>query len=163
VNELCRGADRAPIYSDVDQLSAVTTSIRADEFYGKPLASVVRTILEKRAAAGLFAAQVNDIYEAMQRGGYKFDAKNDDNAKRGLYVSLGKNTSMFHKLPNGTYGLLEWYPAVKESKAKSPNGDQKESAEKGKEKPLHEELQAEAAGDEQETEELAGAKGTKAK
>jgi len=111
-NDLCALNGRAPIYADTGS-SSVATSIRSDEFYGKPLATVVRTVLEKRAAANLGAATVNEIYDAMVQGGYPFDAKNDENAKRGLYISLGKNSTTFHKLPNGTYGLLDWYPAMK--------------------------------------------------
>jgi hypothetical protein len=55
----------------------------------------------------------------MKLGGYHFQAKNDDYAKRGLYQSLTKNSSTFHKIPaNGKYGLLEWYPAAKAAKGK---------------------------------------------
>jgi len=124
VNDLCRLAGHKPIYADSQQTtSGITPSIRPDEFYGKPLATVVRSILEKRGVAGLGAATVGEIYEAMVQGGYEFMAKSDDNAKRGLYISLGKNTTTFHKLPNGTYGLLEWYPAARSAKGKEPSGN----------------------------------------
>ena len=37
---------------------------------------------------------------------------------------------MFHKLPNGTQGLLEWYPNAKKGK-KDDNGNSGESVETG--------------------------------
>jgi hypothetical protein len=143
VNGLCELANRPALYPDVDQESRRVTTLRSDEYYGKPLATVVRSILERRQAANLGAASVNEIYEEMAEGGYHFGGKNEDNNKRGLYISLGKNTSTFHKLPNGRYGLREWYPEikdVKESKSKS-NGASGDA-----EKPLHEELQSEENG-----------------
>jgi hypothetical protein len=35
---------------------------------------------------------------------------------------MGKNTAKFHKLPNDTWGLTEWYPKAKESKEKETDG-----------------------------------------
>jgi hypothetical protein len=61
----------------------------------------------KQGPAGL-----SDIYSALVRGGYKFETKNEENAKRGLRQSLTKNVAQFHKLPNGMFGLTEWYPKV---------------------------------------------------
>ncbi|MEM9352555.1 MAG: hypothetical protein AAGA92_06045 [Planctomycetota bacterium] len=137
VNDLCGLASRPAIYSDADLVSKSSqVSTRPDEYYGKPLATVVGTVLEKRQAANLGAATVNEIYEEMKSGGFHFVAKNDENAKRGLYQSLGKNTTRFHKLPNGTYGLREWYPDA--PRGRRENGSRAEA-----EKPLHEELQGE--------------------
>jgi hypothetical protein len=141
VNDLCALIGRPSIYSDSDLASRSTAATTMpDQYYGKGLAPVVRMILEKRKAMGLGAATVNEIYEEMTIGGYHFQGKNDDNNKRGLYISLGKNTSTFHKLPNGTYGLKEWYPDIKETKAKEPNG----SNGKDDDVPLHEELKKES-------------------
>jgi hypothetical protein len=120
-NDLCKLADRPPCYADTQGTSAVTTSIRADEFYGKPLATAVRSILEKRAAANLGAATVSELYESLVIGGMAFEVKNDANAKRGLYSSLSKNQA-FHKLPNGTYGLSEWYPNKPKKEANGSDG-----------------------------------------
>jgi hypothetical protein len=139
VNDLCKLAGRPAVYADADLIgSSVSLSTRPDEYYGKPLATVVTMILEKRNAARLGAAAVNEIYDEMVTGGFGFGGKNDDNNKRGLYISLGKNTSTFHKLPNGTYGLLKWYD-VKESKSSKGNGKKPTDDNP----PLHEELQAE--------------------
>ena len=110
VNELCRMAERPPIYHEI--ANGRSMSIRPDEFYGKPLASVLRSVLEKRGRDVLGAATVEEIYEAMAEGGYQFKSKNIDNAKRGLNLALSKNSASFHRLPNGRYGLREWYPAM---------------------------------------------------
>jgi hypothetical protein len=90
---------------------------RSDEFYGQPLAAVVRKILLARKAVNLGAAPVNDIYAAMKEGGFDFGSQDDESAKHGLRASLRKNTFAFHRLPNGNYGLKEWYPAAKERKS----------------------------------------------
>jgi hypothetical protein len=87
--------------------------VRSDEFYGQPLATAIRAVLEKRKGAGIGPAAVRDIYDTLGSGGFKFEAKDEDNAIRGLRQSLTKNSSTFHKLPNGLYGLLEWYPNAK--------------------------------------------------
>ncbi|MGH7242549.1 MAG: hypothetical protein ACREJD_03940 [Phycisphaerales bacterium] len=93
-------------------------SIRRDQFYGVALATAIRKYLEMRRVGGVGPATVSDIYSALCLGGFKFEAKNEANAKRGLYISLAKNTAVFHKLPGGTdesavFGLIEWYPSAK--------------------------------------------------
>lgn len=124
VNDLCEMAGRSIIYHDIEQSSKSHGAIRRDQFYGKPLATAARDILELRDEA----LTVNEIFDTMIEGGYSFDAKNDDNAKRSLRISLSKNTATFHKLPNGTFGLLEWYPSVKQNggKSKGPVGGEPE-------------------------------------
>lgn len=141
INNLCSLINEPPRYPDADDevIEGGAMVTRSDEFYGKPLATVVRTILERRQRANLGAASVPVIFDAMKEGGFHFEAKSDENARRGLYIALGKNTNVFHKLPQGTYGLREWYTGnIKESRSKKdkPVDD---------ERPLHEELQAEAA------------------
>ena len=69
-----------------------------------------------RKAMNMGPASVAEIYEALKSGGYQFDATNEDYAKRGVRHSLSKNTQTFHKLPNGDFGLIEWYPAIKKTK-----------------------------------------------
>jgi hypothetical protein len=115
VNALRAVLDLPPLYSDPEpQGTVMIGKLRGDEFYGQPLSTVVRTILEARREAGAGAATINDIYAAMVEGGFAFDTANEENAKRGLRTSLSKNSQTFHKLPNGKYGLRDWYPAVKE-------------------------------------------------
>jgi hypothetical protein len=119
VNALCRVAGKPAIYTDLDaEGRIVSAQIRGDEYYGKPLATVVREILEKRHRLGIGPASVDELYDDMLEGGYQFDGKNPHNAKRSLRISLAKNTSTFHRLPNRKIGLREWYPGLKEAKSK---------------------------------------------
>src|SRR5436305_1941184 len=99
INHLCVTVlNEPPVYADAD-MESNQLSTRCDEFYGKPLATVVRTILDRRHKANLGAASVPEIYRVMKEGGYQFDAKNDANAQRGVYQALSKNTTTFHRLP----------------------------------------------------------------
>ena len=147
VNDLCKLAGRPPIYHDAELVARNGTMARKkDEYYGKALATVVRMVLEKRKSANLGAATANEIYDEMVAGGFHFQTKNEENAKRGLYSSLGKNTTTFHRLPNGTWGLREWYPNIRPTRGS--NGD---DAAQGDDKPLHEELNEETASEESKT------------
>ncbi|MDR3483697.1 MAG: hypothetical protein P4M05_02155 [Bradyrhizobium sp.] len=124
VNTLCTVIGRAPAYAIAEAAMAVPTSIRSDQFYGQPLASAVRTILEMRKQRGLGAATNNEIYDALTAGGYEFDTKSDDIARKSLRNSIAKNTALFHKLPNGQFGLLSWYPNVKKPRAQSASPEE---------------------------------------
>jgi hypothetical protein len=124
VNGLCALVKQPPIYTDADLLPSTGMGpIQPDEYYGQPLSTAMRMILDRRKLAKLGPATVNDIYDALIAGGYKFTTSVEEHAKRGLYSTLTKSTQVFHKLPNGSYGLLEWYPNAKEAKvaAKSAN------------------------------------------
>ncbi|ABE61108.1 hypothetical protein Nham_2406 [Nitrobacter hamburgensis X14] len=117
VNTLCGAIGRPPAYSLESAATALPTQIRSDQFYGQPLAASVRTILEMRRAQNLGAAANREIYDSLVAGGYEFDTKSEDIAQKSLRNSLAKNTALFHKLPNGQFGLLAWYPNVKKPKA----------------------------------------------
>jgi hypothetical protein len=140
INHLCGEMNEAPLYPDADEeLASNSTATRSDEFYGKPLATAVRTILERRKRANLGAATVPEIYKVMKEGGFHFEAKNEANAQRSLHIAMAKNTSTFHRLPKtNKYGLREWYPAIKDKKPGSNSDDGAGQL------PLHEELQAES-------------------
>ena len=128
VNKMCGFADQSPMYQDVeDQRRIGTSAIRSDQFFGLQQATAVRRYLEMRGNpndGGLGAATVNEIYEAMVAGGFQFEAKNDENAKRGLRISLTKNSRDFCRVPNGAYGLLDWYPNVRKPAESSTTGTQ---------------------------------------
>jgi hypothetical protein len=126
VNSLCKLIGREPLFSNVEP-SHVGTVLRTDEFYGKALTSVARTVLERRDAAGLGAASVDALYSDLVRGGFQFDAKNDSTAKRSLAISLAKNSYLFHRLPNADWGLVSWYEKLptKSNKAHG-NKDEKD-------------------------------------
>jgi len=117
VNTLCGVAQRPPAYVISSEESVLPTKIRPDQFYGQPLASAVRTILEMRKQQNLGAATVNEIHESLVAGGYQFQTKTEDVARASLRNSLSKNTVTFHKLPNGRFGLLSWYPNAKTPKS----------------------------------------------
>jgi hypothetical protein len=119
VNTLCGAVGRPPAYALESSTTALPTQIRSDQFYGQPLAGSVRTILEMRRAQNLGAATNREIYDSLMAGGYEFDTKSEDIAQKSLRNSLAKNTALFHKLPNGQFGLLAWYPNVRKPKASS--------------------------------------------
>lgn len=125
INDLCRMAGLPERYpgATTEHESTGGPGIKSDQFYGRALATVVREYLELRKAAGQGAATVSEIYDALKAGDYKFDAKTVENAKRGLRISLSKNTTTFHRLPSGRYGLREWYPVAAEQ-ATQTNGRQ---------------------------------------
>lgn len=124
INALRGAIDLPPMFASTEPTVEVvnTGKFKCDQFYGQPLSTVVRTILEARKANNLSAASVEEIYEALVQGGYKFDISEEAGAKRGLKISLSKNTQSFHRLPSGLYGLKEWYPnaSTKEQKTKPP-------------------------------------------
>ncbi len=80
--------------------------MRPDLFYGKPFATAVQEFMnmEKRACS------VEEIIQGLERGGFNFPWAESDRV-RIVGMSLTKN-SLFHKLPNGTFGLLSWYPNI---------------------------------------------------
>ena len=110
VNGFYADENEPPPYADADVVSAASLgALRSDLFYGNTIAEAARIYLEMRKASGLGSAAVNDIYNALKSGGYKFDTANEENAKNGLRISLRKNNTIFHQLPGGDYGLCVWY------------------------------------------------------
>lgn len=116
INQLAELAGMTPPYPETEEPTS-GGAIRPDQFYGKPLHTAMRLYLELRGPQR-GPATVNEIFEVLRQGGYQFDTKNDDNSKRVIRITLTKNSLVFHKLPNGSYGLLVWYPNVKASKAR---------------------------------------------
>jgi hypothetical protein len=120
VNSVCKSAKRPSLYPDVDTAAQASIgSIRRDQWYGQGVSTAIREYLVIRRSANLGPATVNEIYDALVSGGYAFDAKDAENSKRGLRISLTKNTAIFHRLPDGShFGLLEWYPEAKRQKTR---------------------------------------------
>jgi hypothetical protein len=111
-------AGQGPLYSDVEEESKAVGPTRADAYYGKPLATAVREYLEFRRQA----VPVEDIQKGLEQGGFDFDAMDWPKGGRLRYlaISISKNTTVFHKLPNGMWGLNSWYPdATEKKKAKA--------------------------------------------
>lgn len=107
INSLRASIGESPLYNDIVIENIGAGAGRADEFYGQPLSTCVRTYLERRKQACTPA----DILAGLQQGGFDFDAAGwkEKDRLRILAVSLAKNTKTFHKLPNGTFGILSWY------------------------------------------------------
>ena len=124
INRLCELSGAPPMYPDVSvQSSKLVTGLRSDQFYGKVLTTAAREYLEIRKASNLGPASPREIYESLVAGGFKFDTKIETNAITGLRQVLRKNSSIFHRLPHGQYGLLAWYPNAKAFKADDEEGE----------------------------------------
>jgi hypothetical protein len=124
INKLCALSGRPAMYADTS-LSADTGQgeLRKDRYYGKPLSTAVRMYLEGRENLG--AATLEEIFAALLEGGFKFAGKDEENAKRGLAISLSKNAKVFHHLPSGAWGLSDWYPGVKQAKQEGESNGEK--------------------------------------
>jgi hypothetical protein len=117
INGLCREADLPVKYSDADLVvkgSGAIPSLDSDEFYGKAPTVAARMYLEKRDKA----VPLDEILTALETGGFDFENQGwpEDQRLRQLGASMGKNSQIFHRLPNDTWGLLKWYPEVEKRK-----------------------------------------------
>lgn len=108
--------------------TATLSTIRPDTFYGKKMGTAAREFLEMRKIAQQGPAKPREVFDALKQGGFQFETKDDNVAMVSLRAMLRKNTVMFHKLPNGAYGLRSWYPNAKVPKA----GEEAEAAEEPK-------------------------------
>jgi hypothetical protein len=122
INTMCEDAGESPRYADALSMSGsggTTTStakiskIQDDTFYGKKQTPAMREYLEMRKALGMGPATPREIYEAIKSGGYQFETKDETVALVGLRALLRTQPNVFHKLPQGTYGLTSWYPDAK--------------------------------------------------
>jgi hypothetical protein len=109
-NVLAAAEGEAIVYADAEEqisTGATSTAIRADLFtqYSTP-STAARAYLEHRGKT-TGAATLDDIFDALKRGGYEFEG-NDVDAKSSLRIALGKDMQM-KRLANGSYGLLAWY------------------------------------------------------
>lgn len=84
----------------------------------------LREAMKQEPVAGMLKGEVevDEVYLGGKprhttihgKGGEK-KVVSDENAKRSLRISMTKNPA-FHKIPNGDYGLSEWYPNAKHPK-----------------------------------------------
>jgi len=118
INGLLRRMGKEPLYTDTSD-DAQSSTIRADQFYGKPLATAAREFLERRKQA----CAAEEVLEGLKRGGFDFKGTGwkDKDYLRMLAISMAKNNTLFHKLPNGTFGLLNWYDSASIRKADKAN------------------------------------------
>lgn len=133
INKLSEFAGQPAPYPVTEDAEAISIgAIRSDTFYGKKLATAMREYLEMRRTANLGPAETREIYEAVIKGGYQFEAANATNAMTGMRQLMTKNTNQFHKLPNGAWGLTAWYENIKASRKRQDDDDgDDEAAEKG--------------------------------
>jgi hypothetical protein len=129
INSLLKRMGQGPRYTD----TSVETigPVRKDMYYGKPLATAVQMVLERMGQAATAA----DILKSLEDGAFDFrPLKWSDSTKlRNLAISMAKNTKAFHKLPNGTFGLVPWYDSA------TINASKREKAEKAGEVTVGEE------------------------
>ncbi len=123
INQLCEFGGIPSMFQNTDEVpssNAGLGAIRSDSFYGKSVTTATREYLEMRRGSGLGAANHSEVIEALKTGGFDFSTISTDEtvAQRGVAITLAKNSSIFHKLPNGNWGLLSWYPEAKEKKEK---------------------------------------------
>ena len=112
----------APVEANASSLGegagggATLASIREDTFYGKVQQTAIREYLEMRKVAGMGPAKPREIFDALTKGGFSYDAKSEDIAMVGMRALLRKRSHVFHKLPNGAYGMTAWYPNARTQK-----------------------------------------------
>ncbi len=116
INALLRSMGKEPMFQDVTPEQA--TAIRPDLFYGKPLATSAQLFLQRRGQA----CRPEEILQGLVQGGFDFRPLGwrEDDRLRSLAISLAKNNKVFHKLPNGTFGLLSQYPELAKNDSAQP-------------------------------------------
>ncbi|QPD04510.1 MAG: hypothetical protein Nkreftii_002284 [Candidatus Nitrospira kreftii] len=134
INSLRQMNGEAPLFNDADLRLEDSGPSRPDQYYGKGPGTACREYLEWRKRA----CSADEILKGLSQGGFDFKAagyEDEDSRLRSLSILLAKNTAMFHRLPNGTFGLIAWYPEVAKKKAKEkPNeGDSKKKGDKEEE------------------------------
>jgi hypothetical protein len=110
INALRGMIGEEPLFADVQPENVLAGPTRRDQYYGKGLATAAEEYLKRRSQA----CDAEEIQRGLAAGGFDFAATGwkEKDWLRMLAISLAKNTQKFHKLPNNTFGLLEWYPAV---------------------------------------------------
>jgi hypothetical protein len=131
INTLCKEAGYPPRYTETSSNNSTrVTQISDDTFYGQKQTPAMRTYLEMRKTQGLGPATAREIYEAIKLGGYVFEAKDAEVALVGMRALLRTQPSVFHRLPQGTWGLTTWYPDAKKPKEESKPKKKKAAAKK---------------------------------
>lgn len=115
INAMYDSMGEQPPY-EIEGESPISLTIRPDQFYGKGFATAASSYLKIKKQA----CSAQEIMDGLVRGGFDFPWKDEDQL-RNVAISLAKNTQVFHKLPNGTFGLLEWYPDLKKKKQAKPD------------------------------------------
>jgi hypothetical protein len=93
------------------------------------MSTAAREYLEMRRTMSLGPASPREVYEALTDGGFSFDTKDEQIVLVSLRATLRKSSSIFHRLPNGQYGLLKWYEHVKAERNAAKNKEVEEEDE----------------------------------
>lgn len=122
INMLLKMSGQDALFPETD--SERSGAVRADQFYGKGLATSAAEYLAQRKQA----CQPEEILRGLENGGFDFDMLGwkEDDRLRSLAISLAKNTGTtgkFHRLKNGTFGLRSWYDEDFLKKAASSMAD----------------------------------------
>jgi len=108
-------------YPDAENAASETVSrsvtIRPDQFFGRPLATVVREILGVRSQRQQGAIALDELFATMLSGGFDFEGKDDATKKRTLAITVAKNPAFVRVPSSGHIGLAEWYPNAKKKPA----------------------------------------------
>ena len=111
----------------VEEDEATTARVRPDEYYGKGFATAAGDVMARRKQA----ITHEEVLRALTAGGFDFDALGwkEENRARTVAMSLAKNTAIFHRLPNGMFGLKKWYgDAIDKKKARKEEAAGKDIA-----------------------------------
>jgi septum formation inhibitor MinC len=117
VNMLCELFDIPhDKYEVKEEKKAIRLTLKGDEYFRRPMATVITLILQDRKVREMGPATLEEILEKMSEGGYVFNVKEP---KIAVGTALGKNMK-FTKIGD-KWGLTEWYPKVKEPKGSITN------------------------------------------
>ena len=105
INEIYGIMGQPPLYQIEGESGA--QPLRRDQFYGKPFATAATEFLQMKRQA----CTAEEIFNGLKEGGFNFPWEESDRL-RSVAISLAKNTALFHRLPNDTFGLLSWYPDI---------------------------------------------------
>lgn len=123
INSLLRRMGKPDRYTDTGEIGL--GPVRSDMYYGKPLATAAQMVLERFQ----HATSAQDILKALEDGGFDFRPMewSEKMRLRNLAISLAKNTKTFHKLPNGTFGLRNWYDEATINASKRDKEEEQEA------------------------------------
>jgi hypothetical protein len=135
INTLLRRIGKDPQFADesVEQINSTSLRIRPDQSYGRALATSVQEFLEfRKKSTGDQACTPAEILAGLEQGGFDFKAQGwkENDRLRSMSITLGKNPK-FHRLPNGTIGLMAWYPDVAAKKERPAKAEATEADDKG--------------------------------
>lgn len=130
INTLMKMSGKDALFPEGENESS--GAVRADQFYGKGLATAAAEYLVMRQQA----CQPDEVLQGLIAGGFDFDVLGwkEEDRMRSLAMSLAKNTGSagkFHRLKNGSFGLRAWYDPEFLKKAAS-GADEAKGRQKGK-------------------------------